>query len=109
MFQEWFKEYEKVKKKKSEFIVGNRTNGQSIHNAYKILKYINDLPEDGLYGIQKGAKGILFLTKEKCITVSKIKKKIEELEKKMKYEDNEKVLVQLYKQRKVLQELMEDK
>lgn len=39
---------------------------------------------------------------------SKIREKIEELEEKMGNENNEKVLVQLHKQRKILQELLEE-
>ena len=41
------------------------------------------------------------------IPVSLVKEKIEELETKMKYENNEKVLIWLHKQRAVLQELLE--
>lgn len=43
------------------------------------------------------------------IPKQKIKSKIEELEKKMKNANNEKVLTQLYKQRRILQELLENK
>lgn len=47
-------------------------------------------------------------TQTKCetIPVQKIKDKIEEITQKIKYEENEKVLIQLHKQRKVLQELI---
>lgn len=40
------------------------------------------------------------------IPKKKVKDKIKELEEKMKYEDNRIILVQLFKQRKVLQELL---
>ena len=43
------------------------------------------------------------------IPKQKIKSKIEKLEKKMKNENNEKVLIQLHKQRRILQELLEKK
>lgn len=43
------------------------------------------------------------------IPKSKIEEKIEELEEKMRYEDNEKVLIQLHKQRRVLQELLDNR
>jgi hypothetical protein len=43
----------------------------------------------------------------KFIAVQKVKDKIKELENKIKYEQNAQVLVQLYKQIKVLQELLE--
>lgn len=40
------------------------------------------------------------------IPIQKVKEKIEELEEKMKHEYNRIILVQLFKQRKVLQELL---
>lgn len=43
------------------------------------------------------------------IPKQKIIDKIKKLEEKMKFEDNEKILVYLHKQRKILQELLEDK
>lgn len=48
-------------------------------------------------------------TQTKCetIPVSLVEEKIEELETKMEYENNEKVLIWLHKQRSVLQELLE--
>lgn len=42
------------------------------------------------------------------ISKSKIEDKIEEIDKKIKREENEKVVIYLYKQRKVLQELLEE-
>lgn len=42
------------------------------------------------------------------IPKQKIKDKIEDLEKKMKYEQNERVLIHLQKQRKILKELLEE-
>ena len=47
--------------------------------------------------------------RDKCyIPKSKIKEKIEELKKKIKYEDNEKVIIWLHKQIRILQELLEE-
>ena len=48
-------------------------------------------------------------TQTKCetIPVSLVEEKIEELNRKIKYEDNEKVIIWLHKQRKILQELLE--
>lgn len=43
---------------------------------------------------------------EDCILIQKVKDKIKELEEKMKHEYNRIILVQLFKQRKVLQELL---
>ncbi len=43
---------------------------------------------------------------ENSIPKSLIKEKIEEIEEKMKYEENEKVLVWLHKQKQVLEELL---
>ena len=44
---------------------------------------------------------------QQYIPKSKIKEKIEELNRKIKYEDNEKVIIWLHKQRNILQELLE--
>lgn len=44
---------------------------------------------------------------ENSIPVSLVEEKIEELNRKIKYEDNEKVIIWLHKQRKILQELLE--
>lgn len=48
-------------------------------------------------------------TQTKCetIPVSLVEGKIEELDRKIKYEDNEKVIIWLHKQKKILQELLE--
>lgn len=43
---------------------------------------------------------------ENSIPKQEVKDKIEEIEEKMKYEDNEKMLIYLHKQRKVLRELL---
>lgn len=44
---------------------------------------------------------------EQTIPVQKIKNKIEEIDERIKYEENEKVVIYLHKQRKVLKELLE--
>ena len=41
------------------------------------------------------------------IPIQKIKDKIKEIDKKIKYEENEKVVIYLHKQRNILQELLE--
>ena len=46
---------------------------------------------------------------ENSIPVSLVEETIEELNRKIKYEDNEKVIIWLHKQRKILQELVERK
>lgn len=61
-----------------------------------------------MYGIQRVTKDITILTKEEVILKQKVKDKIEELEKKMGYEQNEKSLIHLHKQRKILKELLEE-
>ena len=43
----------------------------------------------------------------KFIPVQKVKDKIEEIDERLKYEENEKVVIYLHKQRKVLKELLE--
>lgn len=49
------------------------------------------------------------INEDSYIAKEKIKDKIKKLEEKMKYENNEKILVYLHKQRKILRELLEDK
>jgi hypothetical protein len=43
------------------------------------------------------------------IPIQKVKDKIEELNQKIKYEENEKAIIYLHKQRKILQELIEER
>ena len=48
-----------------------------------------------------------FIKYKNYIQKSLVEEKIEELNRKIKYEDNEKVIIWLHKQRKILQELLE--
>ena len=48
-----------------------------------------------------------YYVKENYIPVQKIKDKIEEIGEKIKYEENEKVVIYLHKQKNILQELLE--
>ena len=59
-------------------------------------------PEDTII-----ADEMVSMIKENYIEKSLVEKKIQELETKMEYENNEKVLIWLHKQRSVLQELLE--
>ena len=45
--------------------------------------------------------------KSQVIPVQKVKDKIEEIDKKIKYEENEKVVIYLHKQKNILQKLLE--
>ena len=63
-----------------EIKIGGRSNGQSIDNAIKVLSYINSIPENKMFGIQKCSKGITILTKEEVIPKRKIEKQIKKLE-----------------------------
>ena len=63
-----------------EIKTGGRENGQKIHNAIKLLAYINNLPENKMYGIQVISKNITILTKEECIPIKKAKEGIEKIE-----------------------------
>lgn len=47
------------------------------------------------------------LLQENVIPIQKVKDKIEEIDESIKREENERVLIQLHKQRKILQELLE--
>ena len=59
-------------------------------------------PEDTII-----ADEMVSMIKENYIPVSLVEETIEELNRKIKYEDNEKVIIYLHKQRKILQELLE--
>lgn len=77
---------------------------QEIIDLEQDLKILQDDLED---------KRIVYIDtpefKDSYIAKEKIKDKIKKLEEKMKYENNEKILVYLHKQRKILRELLEDK
>lgn len=47
------------------------------------------------------------LLKENIIPIQKIKDKIKKIDQKIKYEENEKVVIYLHKQKNILQELLE--
>lgn len=66
---------------------------------YDILNDVQN-PE----GIHKGNKCIQYID---YIPVQRIKDKIEEIDKKIKYEENEKVVIYLHKQKNILQKLLE--
>lgn len=66
-----------------EIKIGGRSNGQSIYNAIKFLDYINNIPENKMYGIIK-TKRITILTKQEVISIQKVENKIEELNKRIK-------------------------
>lgn len=64
-----------------EFKVGARGSGQNLYNASKLLSYIDELPENKMYGIIK-AKGITIMTKDEVISKNKVENIIEiEIEK----------------------------
>ena len=50
-----------------------------------------------------------YYVKENFISVQKVKDMIEEIDEKIKREENEKVVIYLHKQRNILQELLEGK
>ena len=84
---------------------------KTLLNLIKQLQKENEKLKTKLLNILEASKVIkvetLSYIKENYITIQKIKNKIELLEEKAKYEQNAQVLVQLYKQIKVLQELLE--
>lgn len=58
--------------KKIDIKIGGRNNGQSIYNASKLLKYIETLSDNKMYGIIK-TKGITMLTKSEVLPKQEIK------------------------------------
>lgn len=65
-------------------------------NLLKRITYCNELEKD-----------LFENSSNYVIKKQKVKDKIEEIDEKIKYEDNEKVIIWLHKQKKILQELLE--
>lgn len=93
-----------IENKKFEIKIGGRENGNRIYNSIKLLDYIDSLPLNKMYGIQRISKVITVLTKDEVVLTQKIKDKIKILEMEEDYDhlDNKKVI-------EVLKELLEDK
>lgn len=93
-----------IENKKFEIKIGGRENGNRIYNSIKLLDYIDSLPLNKMYGIQRISKVITVLTKDEVVLTQKIKDKIKilEMEEDYDYLDNKKVI-------EVLKELLEDK
>lgn len=87
-------------------------DSDEIYQRYYELKQENEKLKTKLSNILEAQKVIkvetLSYIKENYIPIQKVKDKIKELENKIKYEQNAQVLVQLYKQIKVLQELLDE-
>ena len=87
-------------------------DSDEIYRRYYELKQENEKLKTKLLNILEAQKVIkvetLSYIKENYITIQKIKNKIELLEEKAKNEQNAQVLVQLYKQIKVLHELLDE-
>ena len=87
-------------------------DSDEIYQRYYELKEENEKLKTKLSNILEAQKVIkvetLSYIKENYIPIQKVKDKIKELENKIKYEQNAQVLVQLYKQIKVLQELLDE-
>lgn len=63
-----------------KFKIGGRTSEQTFTNAMTLLKYIDKLQPNKMYGIMKAGTSITLLTKNEVIPKSLIKEKIEELD-----------------------------
>lgn len=84
-----------------------KRNGKKVESAIKLRDELLKLPEGKLYGIKKCKKSVVLITKEEVIPVQKVKDKIEEIDEKIKHEENEKVVIYLHKRKRILQELLE--
>ena len=69
-----------MKNKKITFKTGGRNSVQTLTNAMKLLKYIDELDMNKMYGIMKCGKGIMLLTKQEVICKSKFSSLINDLE-----------------------------
>lgn len=84
----------------------NRVYHIKISNNLERIKQLEDTNKK-LYEIGKEIGKQHKYTSENYIPKSKVEETIEELNRKIKYEDNEKVIIWLHKQKKILQELLE--
>lgn len=71
-------------------------------------KTLEELLQGTLYEMYKYYRDLANSYQANCISKEKIKDKIEEIGEKIKYEENEKVVIYLYKQKNILQELLEE-
>lgn len=65
-----------------KFKVGGRTSEQTFTNAMTLLKYIDELQPNKMYGIMKAGTSITLLTKNEVIPKSKVKEKMKEIKSK---------------------------
>ena len=98
------KEIAKLKEQNKELMDEYHKRVQEVIDLEQDLKTLQDDLED---------KRIVYIDtpefQDSYISKQKIKNEIEDLEKEMGYEQNEKALIHLHKQRKILKELLEDK
>ncbi len=98
------REITELKKQNRELIDEYHKRVQEVIDLEQDIKILQDDFED---------KRLVYIDtpefQDSYIPKQKIKDKIEDLEKKMKYEQNEKALIHLHKQIKILKELLEDK
>lgn len=104
-----------MKENMFKFKVGGRTSEQTFTNAMTLLKYIDELQPNKMYGIMKAGKSITLLTKNEVISKSKVKEKKEELDKEEKRElkgtkgqDRYYIKQKYMYKRKVLEELLRE-
>ena len=90
----------KLFNKINEIIDRNKELEEKDKYYNKLIKLAQTITDESL-------KEALEEFEKDYIPKSKIKEKIEELNRKIKYEDNEKVIIWLHKQRNILQELLE--
>lgn len=84
-------------------------------DGLKLFNKINEIidknkeleEENRIFALEGSRVRLKMYIAQNYIPVSLVEEKIEELNRKIKYEDNEKVIIWLHKQRKILQELLE--
>ena len=87
------KDYKRILKENEEL---KEDRDKFKKNLLKRITYCNELEKD-----------LFENSSNYVIKKQKVKDKIEEIDEKIKYEDNEKVIIWLHKQKKILQELLE--
>lgn len=113
-FAGWVDILNEREKKALKNLIQDYTRQKQINEEHQringeLREKVKELEEENRIFALEGSKIRLSLyIKENYIPIQKIQDKIEELDRKIRYEKNERVLIYLHKQKKVLQELLQE-
>ena len=83
--------------------------GKAIENLLKRYKELEEMLKHRIKYTRELEQDLFENARNYVIPISVIQNKIDEINEEIKHEDNEKVIIWLHKQRKVLQELLEER